>query len=217
MSNQISSLLSGVTSAENLETNHALEGVPGLHLMPFDNIHNLRDLAGLRGRDGMRVRTGRLFRSGNPGMASVADIARLRTLDLDDVIDFRSPEEKSAEERDFANAFNWVALPVLEGSMSMNELVPRLRNATRQEMDDFMLQVYRDFPIKHRPAFGNFMKKAEMGRALLYHCSTGKDRAGFATLLLLSALEWGNTARFLNEALGVDVQRVRDHYLEEVN
>ncbi|KXU94034.1 tyrosine protein phosphatase [Caballeronia megalochromosomata] len=244
--------------------------------MPFDNIHNLRDLAGLRSRDGRRVRTGRLFRSGNPGMASVADIARLRTLDLDDVIDFRSPEEKSAEERDFANAFNWVALPVLEGSMSMNELVPRLRNATRQEMDDFMLQVYRDFPIKHRPAFGNFMKKAEMGRALLYHCSTGKDRAGFATLLLLSALdvtpdailanylesnhcnrrlvqgllarleplgispevampllevrsgylqaslqtieqEWGNTARFLNEALGVDVQRVRDHYLEEVN
>ncbi|WP_321794732.1 tyrosine-protein phosphatase [Caballeronia sp. J97] len=172
MSNQTSSLLSGVTSAENLEANHALEGVPSLHLMPFDNIHNLRDLAGLRSRDGRRVRTGRLFRSGNPGMASVADIARLRTFGLHEVIDFRSPEEKSAEESGFANAFDWVALPVLEGSTSMNELVPRLRNATRQEMDDFMLQIYRDFPINHRSAFGNLMKKAEMGRALLYHCGT---------------------------------------------
>lgn len=51
-----------------------------------------------------------------------------------------------------------------------------------------MLQVYRDFPIKHRSAFSRFMKEAEAGRTLLYHCSTGKDRAGFATFLLLSAL-----------------------------
>jgi protein-tyrosine phosphatase len=273
MSNQISSLLSGVTSAEVSQTSEAFEAVHASPLLPFDNIHNLRDLGGLCSRDGRRVRTGRLFRSGNPGMASAADIARLRTLGLDEVIDFRSSEEKSVDESGFANAFNWVALPVLEGSMSMNELVPRLRTATWQEMDDFMLQVYRDFPIKHQSAFGSFMKQAETGRALLYHCSTGKDRAGFATFLLLSALdvapdailanylesnhwnrrlvhglrarleslgispevampllevragylqaslqaieqEWGSTARFLSDALALDVQRLRAHYLE---
>ena len=276
MPNQISSLLSGVTSAEVSQTSQAFEAAPTSPLLPFDNIHNLRDLGGLRSRDGRRVRAGRLFRSGNPGMASAADIVRLRALGVEEVIDFRSSEEKSVEEGGFANAFNWLALPVLEGSMSMNELVPRLRNATWKEMDDFMLQVYLDFPIKHRSAFGRFMKQAETGRALLYHCSTGKDRAGFATFLLLSALdvapdailanylesnhwnrrlvqglrarleqlgvspevampllevrsgylqaslqkieqEWGSTARFLSDALALDVQRLREHYLEGVN
>ncbi|WP_321789548.1 MULTISPECIES: tyrosine-protein phosphatase [Paraburkholderia] len=276
MSSEISSLLSGAASAEVFQSGQGFETANTSPRLPFENIHNLRDLGGLRSRDGRRVRSGRLFRSGNPGMASAADIARLRTLGLDAVIDFRSPEEKSPEESGFAEAFKWMALPVLEGSMNMNELVPRLRSATRQEMDDFVLQLYRDFPIKHQSAFGSFMKEAEAGRTLLYHCSTGKDRAGFATFLLLSALdvdaeailanylesnhwnrrlvqgllgrveslgispdvampllevrsgylqtslrtieqEWGSTAQFLSEVLGIDVQRVREHYLEQAD
>jgi protein-tyrosine phosphatase len=242
----------------------------------FDNIHNLRDLGGLRSRDGRRVRAGRLFRSGSPGLASAADIVRLQALKLDAVIDFRSPEEKSEQEAAFAAAFDWIALPVMEGSMSMATLVPRLQAATRQEMDAFMLQVYREFPLKHQRAFGSYMQQAEAGRNLLYHCSTGKDRAGFATMLLLSALEvepeaimanylesnvhnqrlihslrgrlatlgvdpevampmlevragyleaalhsieqeWGGTGRFLSETLGIDLQRVQSHYLEEAS
>lgn len=188
MTSQISSLLSGAAarafSATSPTSAVALTGTA----LPLENVHNLRDLGGLVSRDGRRVRTGRLFRGGNPGLASTADIARLRALGLDVVIDFRAPEEKSDAESGFTNAFNWVALPVLEGTMSMSELVPRLRSGTRQDLDDFMLQVYRDFPIKHQSAFGKFMKEAEAGRTLMYHCSTGKDRAGFATMLLLSAL-----------------------------
>jgi protein-tyrosine phosphatase len=276
MTSQIASLLSEVTDQSPAETSLASEPALTTTALHFENIHNLRDLGGLRSRDGRRVRTNRLFRSGNPGMASAADIESLRTLGLDVVIDFRASEEKSAEESRFATAFNWIALPVLEGSMSMNELVPRLRTSTRQDMDDFMLQVYRDFPIKHRSAFSKFMKEAETGSTLLYHCSTGKDRAGFATFLLLSALdvepetilanylesnhwnrrliqglqtrlgslgispevampllevragylhaslqtieqEWGSTARFLSEALEVNVQRLQAHYLDEAS
>lgn len=270
MSSEISSFLSGITSEAVIAPSQPFDAVHAT----FDNVHNLRDLGGLRSRDGRSVRAGRLFRSGNPGLASMADIARLRSFGIDVVIDFRSGEEKSPEESAFTDAFDRVALPVLEGSMSMNELVPRLRAATRQRMDDFMLQVYRDFPIKHRLAFAYFMKEAESGRTLLFHCSTGKDRAGFATFLLLSALdvapetilanylesndcnrrlvqglcarleslgispevampllevrsgyleasietieqEWGSTARFLSDALGVDTQRLREQYLEE--
>ncbi|WP_233867704.1 tyrosine-protein phosphatase [Paraburkholderia adhaesiva] len=273
MSSQISSLLSGVASDEVRDGDPSLKlGSSGAPLL-FDNIHNLRDLGGLHGHKSRRIGAGRLFRSGNPGMASSNDIDKLRTLGLDVVIDFRAAEEKSDEECRFADAFDWMALPVLEGSMSMTELVPRLRSATRQEMDDFMLQLYRDFPIKHQAAFGRFMKEAQTGRTLLYHCSTGKDRAGFATLLLLSALDvapdvifanymesnrrnrglvqglltrlasleispdvampllevrpaylqaaleimrqqWGSTERFVNEALAVDVEELRAHYLE---
>jgi protein-tyrosine phosphatase len=189
MTNQIASLLSGAAAPALLETGTTSAGTLTGTALPLENVHNLRDLGGLHSRDGRRVRVGRLFRSGNPGMASKADIARLRSLGLDVVIDFRAPEEKSVEECGFADTFSCLALPVLEGSMSLNELVPRLRAATRQDMDDFMLQVYRDFPVKHQSAFGRFMMEAEGGRTLLYHCSAGKDRTGFATMLLLSALD----------------------------
>ena len=43
--------------------------------------------------------------------------------------------------------------------------MPRLRGASRREMDDFKLQVYRDFPLKHQSEFGTFMKQTETGRA----------------------------------------------------
>lgn len=154
----------------------------------FEKVANARDLGGLTGAGGRRLRSGRQLRSGNPGLASADDIARLRALSLDLVVDFRSPGEKSAEESGFGQVFHWVATPVLEGSMAMGELLPRLRTATAREMDDFMLQVYRDFPLKYQEAFGGFMKHAEAGRSMLYHCTAGKDRTGFATLLLLSAL-----------------------------
>ncbi len=241
--------------------------------LAFDNVSNARDLGGLVGAGGRRVRAGKLFRSGNPGLASAADIERLVALGPDMVIDFRSPGEKSVEERGFGERFRWVAVPVLEGSMAMDVLMPRLRDGSPAQMSAFMLEVYRDFPQRYREAFGGFLKTAESGKTLFYHCTAGKDRTGFASLLLLSALgvgqddilanylasnHWnarfnegalsklsafgvrpevvmpllevtpayleasvraieevsGGIERYLRESLCVDVDRLRDHYLE---
>ena len=156
--------------------------------LPFESIHNLRDLGGLRAADGRRVRAGRLFRSANPAGVNAAEMARLRELGLDVVVDFRSSDEKSAAESSFAAAFNWQALPVLEGSMGLKELLPLLARSTPQEVEGFMRQAYGEFPTRHREAFAAFMREAEAGRTILFHCTTGKDRTGFAALLLLAAL-----------------------------
>ncbi|CAG9184512.1 tyrosine-protein phosphatase [Cupriavidus pinatubonensis] len=182
-----------------LRASHA----PGLHtVVPFgpaengselglESISNARDLGGLAGAGSRRVRHGRLYRSGNPALASVADIERLQGLALDAVVDFRSPGEKSADEAPFGQRFNWIAMPVLEGSMAMDVLMPRLRESTPEDVDAFMIGVYRDFPVRYRQVFGDFMRNAQSGKTLLYHCTAGKDRTGFASLLLLSALGVG--------------------------
>ncbi len=176
---------------------------PGLHsVVPFgpaangselqlETVSNARDLGGLAGAGGRRVRHGRLYRSGNPALACGADIERLQGLGLDAVVDFRSPDEKSADEAPFGQRFNWIAMPVLEGSMAMDVLMPRLRESTPEDVDAFMLEVYRDFPVRYRQVFGDFMRNAQAGKTLLYHCTAGKDRTGFASLLLLSALGVG--------------------------
>ncbi len=154
----------------------------------LETIPNARDLGGLAGLSGRRVRSGKLYRSANPALASAADLDRLHSLDLDIVVDFRSPGEKSPAEAAFGERFHWLAVPVLEGSMAMDVLVPRLRASTPTQMHDFMLDVYRDFPVRYREAFGAFLRHAEAGRTVFYHCTAGKDRTGFASLLLLSAL-----------------------------
>ncbi|MNT04558.1 hypothetical protein D3C72_1391410 [compost metagenome] len=51
--------------------------------LPLEKVHNARDLGGLTGIDGRRLRTGKLFRSGNPGRASAADLDRLGALGLE--------------------------------------------------------------------------------------------------------------------------------------
>ncbi|WP_354685988.1 tyrosine-protein phosphatase [Cupriavidus necator] len=164
------------------------DGTASRNELIFDTISNARDLGGLIGAAGRRVRHGRLYRSGNPALASAADLERLHALGLDMVVDFRSPGEKSPDEAGFGQRFHWVAVPVLEGNMAMDVLMPRLRASTPAQMDAFMLEVYRDFPVRYRAAFGGFMQTAQGGKTLLFHCTAGKDRTGFASLLLLAAL-----------------------------
>jgi protein-tyrosine phosphatase len=166
----------------------AAGAVQGLQDLVFDSISNARDLGGLVGAGGRRVRHGRLYRSGNPALASAADLDRLQALGLDMVVDFRSPGEKSPGETAFGQRFRWHAVPVLEGSMAMDVLMPRLRASSPAQMDAFMLEVYRDFPVRYRAAFGAFMQTVQGGQTLLFHCTAGKDRTGFAALLLLAAL-----------------------------
>ncbi|MCA3184909.1 tyrosine-protein phosphatase [Cupriavidus sp. EM10] len=156
--------------------------------LDLETIANARDLGGLVGHAGRRIRQNRLYRSANPALGCAADLDKLHALQLDIVVDFRSTGEKSPAEDAFGERFEWLAVPVLDGTMSMDVLLPRLRASNAAQMHGFMLDVYRDFPVRYRQAFGTFLRHAEAGKTLYYHCTAGKDRTGFASLLLLGAL-----------------------------
>lgn len=160
----------------------------GRRRLALDSVHNARDLGGLTGADGRRLRDGKLFRSGNPGRASAADIEFLSGLGLQAVIDFRADSEKAQDEAHFGERFPWIASPVLDGNMSMAVLLPKLRDSTQAAANAMMVDIYRDFPSRYQAPFGSFLQTAATGKTLLFHCTAGKDRTGFASLLLLSAL-----------------------------
>ncbi|WP_245644135.1 tyrosine-protein phosphatase [Paraburkholderia oxyphila] len=170
-------------------------------LIPMDHVQNLRDLGGLIGADGRRVAPHRLYRSGNPALGTPADFARLAALHLDDVVDFRAASEKTPAEAAFGALFPWMADPVLAGDLSPAAIVPMLKRSTPEQMHRFMVDLYRQFPQDYQAQFARFLKLAEADKTLLYHCTAGKDRTGFATVLLLSAL-------------GVDRATVIANYLE---
>lgn len=157
----------------------------------FDAIQNTRDLGGHLAADGRRIQPRRLLRGANPGLASAADIDKLKSYRLDLVIDFRSDAEKHAAEAPFAAAFEWIADPVMVGNLSPETLLPLLRDGSPEHSRQFMLDFYRAFPVKYQDQFSRFLRLAEQDKTMLYHCTAGKDRTGFASALLLSALDVG--------------------------
>jgi protein-tyrosine phosphatase len=171
------------------------------HYIPMQHVQNLRDLGGLVTQDGRRIAPGRLYRSANPALGTPEDFARIASLHLDVIVDFRAASEKTPAEHAFAAQFPWQADPILAGDLSPGAVVPLLKRSTPAQMHQFMVDLYRQFPSEYQEQFGRFMKLAESDRTLLYHCTAGKDRTGFATVLLLSAL-------------GVDRATVMANYLE---
>ncbi len=158
------------------------------HYIPLEKVQNTRDLSGIETRDSRRINPYRLYRSGNPSSASPADIEKLKSLHLDVIVDFRAASEKKPTEQSFAEQFPYQADPVLAGNLAPESIIPMLKRSTPAQMHDFMVSLYKQFPEKYQPQFTRFLKLAEDNRTILYHCTAGKDRTGFATVLLLSAL-----------------------------
>jgi protein-tyrosine phosphatase len=171
------------------------------HFIPMQHVQNLRDLGGIVAANGQRIASGRLYRSGNPALATPEDLQRVKAMHLDVIVDFRAASEKTPAESAFATQFPWLADPVLAGDLSPGAIVPMLKRSTPAQMHAFMVNLYRQFPDHYQPQFARFLKLAEDDRTMLYHCTAGKDRTGFATVLLLSAL-------------GVDRADVIANYLE---
>ena len=154
----------------------------------FQQVRNIRDAGGKMTPDGRRIQTGRLLRSANPGLATAADIAQLQRFSINVVVDFRTQGEKKPSETSFAEVFNWVADPIMVGNLSQRSVLSALQNGTAQDSRAFMIALYRDFPLQYQPQYRRFLQLAEKNHNILYHCTAGKDRTGFASLLLLSAL-----------------------------
>ena len=150
---------------------------------------NFRDLGGYAGRDGRNVRWRRLFRSDHLGELTVQDIATLSQLGLTRVCDFRGAQERMAH----ACVLPGVAVHALAIEptvvQGMQSLLATGQALTVQNTVELMRQTYRDFVLDNSPRFAQFFGELLQGDApLVFHCTAGKDRTGFAAALLLSAL-----------------------------
>jgi Protein tyrosine/serine phosphatase len=169
-------------------------------ILKFSKIKNIRDLGYKKTRNGASIATGRLYRSANPCFASKPDIRKLKTLNLDIIIDFRGSDEKKDEENAFRSLFPCEAQPVKAGDLSPAEYIPVMQRSTVKDMKNLMNALYESFPVDFQQQFGTLMKNAEDNKTLMFHCTAGKDRTGFASALLLSAL-------------GVDMDIIKEDYM----
>lgn len=163
-------------------------------LITFHKLHNTRDLGGMQTTDGRRIRAGRLFRSGQLYEADADDRRKLEEM-LDLVVDLRTETEQSEKpdpdlagvEYRFIPALDLSAPGVTRDERSMQEILLRFL-ADPENTRQYMCGIYTRF-IETRSAaktFGDFIRLllTEHDKGVLWHCTAGKDRAGFAAVII---------------------------------
>ena len=150
---------------------------------------NFRDLGGYVGRDGRALRWRRIFRSDQLGELTPEDVSVLTGLGLARVCDFRGTHERTASVcvlPDVAVHALSIEPTVVQG---MQALLAAGKTLTAQSTVALMEQTYRDFVLDDTPRFAElFGHLLDDDRPLVFHCTAGKDRTGFAAALILSAL-----------------------------
>lgn len=180
-------------------------------LATLDGVTNFRELGGLPTRDGRHVRPGALFRSGHWGRASAADIAELQRLGVGLVLDFRTAQDVALEGADqLPGGTEHVLLPTGDPASAddVRTLIMESDIATLREhfgsgrAEQYMTRAAAALVTERRDSYAAFLQRlAEPDcPAALFHCSAGKDRAGWAASVLLLAL-------------GVEQEQVIEHYL----
>ncbi|MFF0436553.1 tyrosine-protein phosphatase [Streptomyces sp. NPDC004327] len=172
-----------------------------IRLIPLQGAVNVRDLGGHGTYDGRRVRYGLVHRGDHLGKLTDADVAVLGGLGLGRVIDFRIPLEVRYDGADRLPAgVLGVSRPVTDNGL-YGQLLAAIgsRDPVRQEQmlgggraAAFMTEVYRTFVTSaaNREQLGTTLRElAAPGAApVLYHCTSGKDRTGWESWLLLTLL-----------------------------
>ena len=173
------------------------------HVVPLEGGSNFRDLGGYRTGDGRAVRRGAVFRSAHLGNLTQVDRANLGRLGVRTIVDLRGVSE-AAETPHRVDGIDCRIVGAhiepgvgekIRGAVADGTASPHL-------MMQFLTDHYRDYPRRCAPGFRTLFATLSDGthRPLVFHCTAGKDRTGFASALLLTLL-------------GVPWETVMDDYL----
>jgi protein-tyrosine phosphatase len=159
--------------------------------IPLAGQPNFRDLGGYAAGDGRRIKWGVVYRSGELSQLSDDDVGKLGDLGIRTVVDFRSPEEVSARgEGRVPSGAQVVPLPIASSDMFAKLIPMFLKGDFSQVPPDLLDKVNRMLVREFTEQYAGLLRALSdpANRPLVFHCTQGKDRAGFGAAMVLSAL-----------------------------
>ena len=152
------------------------------------------------------MKWGALYRAGHLANLTPRGVKRVEDLGLSKIIDFRSKSEVERHPDQDIQGPEKIYLPVLDQATKeiSQEITRRINN---KEYGGFQLGLlmeaaYRTFADQYTPVFRSFIHTVleADGAPILWHCTSGKDRTGFSSAIIL-------------RILGVDLEIICQDYL----
>lgn len=182
---------------------------------PFEEVLNFREMGGLPGADGKRIRSGQLYRSGHWSQATDADVEALAGFGLASIVDFRAAIDRQGDggPNRLPEGPEYLQMEMTDSSGRGHEIRAALFGGDQAEIEarfgggraeafarDGVIEMALD--AEKREVFARFLDVVAEGRRrpVMFHCSAGKDRAGWAATLV-------------GLALGVPDEALIEHYV----
>ena len=163
-------------------------------------VNNLRDLGNKKTQTNNTIRDNLFIRCAAPINLSTEAQKQLISNKDSLIIDFRGVNEAKKNPTILPKELlkNRVHLPV---EPKVTELLKELNKGTAQKTDlnEIFKEAYRKYTIENLDTFKEFFKILfkNSGSRIIFHCTAGKDRTGFAAALILSL--FGVSQRYIFE------------------
>ena len=188
------------TTTAIAKTEVAVEATPGQSL-GIASIPNLRDLGGYQTSDGKTIASKLVYRSNQLSKISPEDMQKLAELNLKNAYDLRTKEERDKRPEELPPGVNYVVVDVLAdsphaGPAQLEKLMadPKVANAELGggKVEAGFKASYREFvslPSAQREFRNMFLAFGDKEQLpALFHCTTGKDRTGWAAAAFLTLM-----------------------------
>lgn len=187
--------------------------------IPLQSLSNTRDLGAIMSSDGRHILPRKLIRSGDLYHTSQADQEMLtQQYRVKTVVDFRTNAERLEKPDTILEGVRYLHIPILEEETmgitregGLGKLLFQFKGDAEKYMERQYESLINDpVCLKQYARFFDVLLRQEEG-AVLYHCTTGKDRVGVATVLLLYIL--GVPKKAIRE----DFMRSNEYLEEEIS
>jgi protein-tyrosine phosphatase len=165
------------------------------------SVPNLRDLGGYTTQDGATVAYGLLFRSNQLSGIPDEDMQALASLGLEGAYDLRTAEERHKRPEELPEGVVYIVVDVLAdspqaGPAQLEKLMQDPAAANEQlgggKVEQGFVAAYREFVTlpSAKAGFGElFLALGERDKLpAVFHCTTGKDRTGWAAAAFLTLM-----------------------------
>lgn len=153
---------------------------------------NFRELGGIANKEGLRIKEGYLYRSGKISQLSVEDMEIFSGTGINYILDLRSDFEVRQDPDTYPDHLGITRIHAPIGSVDSNWLAKWMLLLKTSDnhpsmVDQMMIEANRSF-VQHLKDYQPLIDVLKEGKAVLWHCSAGKDRTGLASALVLSIL-----------------------------
>ncbi|MCK5735508.1 MAG: tyrosine-protein phosphatase, partial [Spirochaetaceae bacterium] len=163
-----------------------------LSRLPMEGAENFRSLGGYKTEDGRIVKEGVLYRSGHLHDLTKADAALLHELEISMITDFRGPSEIEDEPDAVPDGISYKSYPIdIAGSDLRDKIISVIKGDSDMNMTAYMVDINRQFARDYTETYSQWIHAlVENSESVpqVFHCTAGKDRAGFAAAILLRTL-----------------------------